>query len=532
MSLAMRLTLHCGRQAVCFSLSQTRAGPSGPALAMMAFSACQSGKAGHDADPREASGGGGVSGPDARRKADACDVDIVTASGEVAMTLGIDRDTTVQALHDQVSKFLTLPEFHTIRLAVGEELDLDVDITTESVMKLLDASQATEVTVLVSPNPKHAFHTFKRVIVDLTENEDMTCEQMLSRVTGALSFLKQLYQDVGDWRLFLDMFDCGKDDLRQRDDRRLLQLALECADCFDLARDGSSSLSVLSLNLKIRSKHGTPEVRMFAMAALLRARTAGMPAFVKSDTVASSAARDLGYMRNGLSSAARQITRDFIAEFGRTITLEQLRSNLDLVFFRLQRGDATGVNDDYIALLLDLHTKVHRCIRAAADEDAAADAEGRQVPDEIHTVTAEGDGRREIKVLMFPRTGAWFHKALLEGSELQEERAELEAAGFSAKLTSGATIFVEPEIFTAVVQTIETAGWGMTTSHVIVSETMESRVLRALSTASRTQRGSCKVSADGLWVPRLSHIEERTFVHFPGDSADSSSASACRAHTI
>merc|ERR1719210_2938035 len=102
-------------------------------------------------------------------------------------------------------------------------------------------------------------------------------------------------------------------------------------------------------------------------------------------------------------------------------------------------------------------------------------------------------------VLQYSQSGEWLRRALMEGPELQEERAALSGAGLSATLPSGAKIFVAPEIFQAVEQHLKEDGWELKTSHVVVAETLEEKVRAVVEAAreavSRREHRNCKVKS-------------------------------------
>lgn len=77
-------------------------------------------------------------------------------------------------------------------------------------------------------------------------------------------------------------------------------------------------------------------------------------------------------------------------------------------------------------------------------------------------------------------------------------RSALEQAGFSAKLDSGAKIFVRPEVFEVVASHLTREGYSLKSSHVVVELALEQKVRTVLDVArarhSKRERGSAKVT--------------------------------------
>jgi len=152
-----------------------------------------------------------------------------------------------------------------------------------------------------------------------------------------------------------------------------------------------------------------------------------------------------------------------------------------------------------------------------------------------------------VVLLQYSQSKSWFPSALLEGPELQEERAALEAAGFCPTLPSGAKIFVAPDIYEAVKQHLDKGGSKLTTSHVVVAADLEDKVRTVVDTArqaaTRRERGSCKLKfhaeltifqsreevSQTLAEEPLGRVVDvlvnRTFVHIPIPSSMRSASS-------
>jgi hypothetical protein len=211
------------------------------------------------------------------------------------------------------------------------------------------------------------------------------------------------------------------------------------------------------------------------------------------------------------------------------------------VFYDMAQGTATLL-------------QVQRSSAGVQGWAAATPATQAESQPDIEMIDATSDSARgsepatvAVVVLQYSQSGEWFRRALMEGPELQEQRAKLNGAGFSPALPSGAKIFVDPQAFQAVVQHLEEEGWELKKSHVIVAKDFENKVRAVVEAArdatARREHGNCKVkSHTELSIP-LSHemtsetstlppacdmpafILKRTFVHVPIPSSMWSSSS-------
>jgi len=98
----------------------------------------------------------------------------------------------------------------------------------------------------------------------------------------------------------------------------------------------------------------------------------------------------------------------------------------------------------------------------------------------------------KIIILKFSRSPEVFRQALMEGLELSDCRQSLINAGLDPKLSSGAKAFVRPEHFEAMCEAIFSTHIQLRTSHVLVAEEFESRVLSAIANLSRSQGVRCR----------------------------------------
>lgn len=104
-----------------------------------------------------------------------------------------------------------------------------------------------------------------------------------------------------------------------------------------------------------------------------------------------------------------------------------------------------------------------------------------------------------ISVLTYSRSTQMFREALMQGPQLQPCRQALEDAGFHAELPCGAKVFVQPELYEAVVRELE--GQDLKPRHVIVAEEFERCVDAAIRSLPSKEQSRPKGEKIGLRVP-------------------------------
>jgi len=153
-------------------------------------------------------------------------------------------------------------------------------------------------------------------------------------------------------------------------------------------------------------------------------------------------------------------------------------------------------------------------------------------------------GSLPVVILRYSQTKHWFKEALLEGDDLLAERNALEQAGFSAKLDSGAKVFVRPEVFELLVDHLTRQGYSLKTSHVVIELALEEKIRTIIDAArtrySKRERGTSKVTnrveahiatpcpeaPEGSVEPDWNSFVKHTLIHVPVPSSMLSTLSA------
>merc|ERR1712079_668637 len=81
----------------------------------------------------------------------------------------------------------------------------------------------------------------------------------------------------------------------------------------------------------------------------------------------------------------------------------------------------------------------------------------------------------------YSRTPIAYHHELLAGSDLQDCREALNAAGFGVELPSGAKVVVSPEQYNSVIAHISSSELKLFPKHVIVAPEFEQKLQHAIA---------------------------------------------------
>eukprot|EP00929_Paragymnodinium_shiwhaense_P002861 TRINITY_DN103174_c0_g1_i1.p1 TRINITY_DN103174_c0_g1~~TRINITY_DN103174_c0_g1_i1.p1 ORF type:complete len:527 (+),score=84.02 TRINITY_DN103174_c0_g1_i1:71-1651(+) len=506
-----------------------------------------------------------------------------TMDGSTVKQLDISRDTTVEELRRLVCRDMNIPEWYTFTLVIGGRPDAEL-------VSLAEMAEGDEVTVVLQAHVDCAMDMLQRVVKAYAQSESE--EVLIRHAPYVLQVLSDSELEVWHWDHILYLVEyevawwCSKE---------AAYFGLVLGTIFErpcpFPVDSLRRLLAI-LQCRVRGPHVLSTAGVFAIVGIMRIAETQESAFNMAiaqqatgtgsrfllDGTAATLVCSLRALHVDFADFAWVgICVDFVGKFGARDALHQLSQT----GLHVLAGDAgqwgaarariearlSTTEQDATQSASRVHTQARESSSVAEKpklelslEAPLHDSEAAMLLKEqadVHEALLRSKATPCIKILKFSQTKAWFREALLDGTYLQEERAALEAAGLSPKLASGAKIFVELEFYRLVLQKIEEDGHEMTTSHLVVSETMESRVLTAIalamSTATKRQRGTCKVNPAGfvkLPVAPAANSEdeseasqaesqplytvERTFVNVAERRSFSSmpSESSFRAHSV
>lgn len=115
----------------------------------------------------------------------------------------------------------------------------------------------------------------------------------------------------------------------------------------------------------------------------------------------------------------------------------------------------------------------------ASLKDAACDTrtpDASSVNAQISQALLSSSKAPHVCLLTYSRSPKSFRDVLMKGPDLSACRSALESQGFLVELQSGTKIFVEPDVYPAVMEAIQLGDFKLAREHVIVSPQLESTV--------------------------------------------------------